>query len=469
LIIGAPDPESEGHGATAEGGDGAFGRCGVFGKLFGDVEQDGARFFDVRIVTKGEGDGAKHPLIHEREVDIGLAGHRAVGDDNTAVIGSAENGVAEVKALDDGGFDAGRSCDLHVIAESERAIEQKGNACDEVAEGVLGGEAEHDRNNADTGEPRVAEVAKLGHQMRVCQEDEGIDNHPGELTEETNGGRVRSHVEMPGTLEHAFHGEAQYPSDKPGEKKKDDAVREGAEGLGRVEHLPVRKRVHFLKEFDHDRHSDIRIIYRRMAWLKSDEEFGKASGDDEFEAHQKPKDKEKDKKDADNDWRDEGKQQDLVASDFANLDFVVEHAAHGLAARVVSGSDVRLEIMQRVTLTLFLEQGEKLLATAKIIVATQLEAGKVGLVLAVKNGVAIFFEIDSGLAGGCLDLPDIFVELLRGGIGDEIEAAHMAVAQERIGHGGVLEAGKSLLNEAGDLVLEGADGKEANGGDNQKH
>ena len=117
-----------------------------------------------------------------------------------------EDGIAEVKAFDDAGFQAGGPGDLEAVADFERAIQQERNASDEVAEGVLGGQAEHHGGNADTGQPGRAQTGEGRNEVRVRNEGKKTDADLGQLGQEVDGGAVHVAVLIAG--EDALDGKA---------------------------------------------------------------------------------------------------------------------------------------------------------------------------------------------------------------------------------------------------------------------
>ena len=250
LVVGAPDFEGESDGAAAEGSDRTFRRNRIFGKLSGEGEEKGAGFFDVDIVIEIEGDDAEHALVHDGEIDAGLAGHGVIGDDDAAVVRRAEDGVAEIEAFDDADFGAGGGGDLHVVAKAEGAVEQKGNAGDEIAEGILGGEAEDHRDHADAGEPGVAHALQGRNEMRVSEKGKDVNNDAGKLAEKANGGRIGSQMQVAGAFEHALDREGQEAAHKPGEKQSDGAVNEHTRGFGGIKQVG-RNRFQFVNDFVH--------------------------------------------------------------------------------------------------------------------------------------------------------------------------------------------------------------------------
>ena len=169
----------------------------------------------------------------------------------------------------------------------------------------------------------------------------------------------------------------------------------------------------------------------------------------EFQAHEQAEKKEKNEENANDNGRYKRQQHHLFAANLADPDLVLEHAAHEQAVIIIGGGDIGLEIMKRVRAALIREQGEESVTGAEIVITDKLNLGVVGLVFLVENGVAVFFEIDIRLAGGGPDFLEVAEEVVRWRVGDEIEAADVAVADEGIGQGGVLEARGGFAGRAG--------------------
>src|SRR5271170_7502031 len=154
----------------------------------GQIGHDFAGLVDVGGVADVHGDGAGRVLAGKGSVDAGLAGDKAVGNHDFAVVVGSYGGVAEAEAFDDAGFDAGGSGDLETIVEAEGAVEQQRKAGDEIAQRALRGKADDDRNQADAGQQNFADFFKQRNVVDVEEQGDDVNHQAGKVADKFQGG-----------------------------------------------------------------------------------------------------------------------------------------------------------------------------------------------------------------------------------------------------------------------------------------